>query len=104
MALQRAVAERWQQLTQAPLIEGYGLTEASPVVSANPLDVTAYTGGIGLPFPSTEVSIRDETGSAVPTGQLGELWARGPQIMKGYWQNSEENRQSIDFRRLVKNR
>ena len=89
-ATQRAVAEQWQQLTGTPLIEGYGLTECSPTVAVNPVNVKAFRGGIGLPLPSTEVSIRDAEGRELPIGQAGELCVRGPQLMKGYWQRPRE--------------
>ena len=85
-AVQRAVAERWQQLTKTPLIEGYGLTECSPTVAVNPYDLPAYNGSIGLPLPSTEVSIRNAQGQELPLGYAGELCVRGPQVMRGYWQ------------------
>jgi long-chain acyl-CoA synthetase len=90
MALQRSVAERWQQVFGVPLIEGYGLTEASPIVCANPLKNKQYTGTVGLPIPSTEVVIFDDTGNEVPLGELGEVCVRGPQVMKGYWNMPEE--------------
>lgn len=90
MALQRIVAERWQELTGSVLIDGYGLTEASPVVAANPLDIMGFTGSVGLPMPSTDLSIRDEDGQELSFGEEGELWVRGPQIMAGYWNNSAE--------------
>ncbi len=90
MAAQRVVAEKWQAVTGYPLIEGYGLTEASPLVCANPLNVNEYTGSIGLPAPSTLVEIRNEDNEPVEPGIPGELCVKGPQIMKGYWQ-SEEN-------------
>jgi len=90
MALQRAVSERWQQVTGTPLIEGYGLTETSPVVCANPITSLEYNGSIGLPLPSTNVSIRDENGQELDIGEAGELWVRGPQVMQGYWQRPEE--------------
>lgn len=85
MAVQRTVAERWQKLCGAPLIEGYGLTEASPIVCANPLNLRAFSGAIGLPLPSTEVAIMDETATEVPVGESGEICVRGPQVMQGYW-------------------
>jgi long-chain acyl-CoA synthetase len=89
-AVQRAVAERWQQITGVPLCEGYGLTECSPTVTCNPLDIGGYTGSIGLPLPSTDVSIRDEEGREVPFDTPGELCVRGPQVMKGYWNRPDE--------------
>ncbi|MEZ5613745.1 MAG: AMP-binding protein [Rhodocyclaceae bacterium] len=92
-AVQRAVAERWQQITGVPLCEGYGLTECSPTVTVNPLDIPGYTGAIGLPVPSTDVSIRDEAGREVPLDTPGELCVRGPQVMKGYWNRPDETAQ-----------
>jgi long-chain acyl-CoA synthetase len=90
MAVQSAVAEKWKSVTGHVLQEGYGLTECSPVVTMNPREQKAdYTGSCGLPLPSTEVSIRDEAGQEVPFGERGELCIRGPQVMKGYWQNEE---------------
>jgi long-chain acyl-CoA synthetase len=90
MAVQRPVAERWQALTGRPILEGYGLTECSPLVCCNPLDAREYSGSAGIPVPSTECSIRDEEGRAVAQGTSGELWIRGPQVMKGYWHRPEE--------------
>jgi long-chain acyl-CoA synthetase len=90
MALQRAVAERWQRLMGVPLIEGYGLTEASPIVCANPFDIREYAGNIGLPLPSTEVAILDERGAEAAPGEVGEIGVRGPQVMRGYWNAPEE--------------
>lgn len=89
-AVQRAVAERWQEITRTPLVEGDGLTECSPTVSVNPLDLKEFNGSIGLPVPSTEVSIRDANGVELPIGQAGELCVRGPQVMQGYWQRPQE--------------
>jgi len=89
-AVQRAVAERWQEITKTPLIEGYGLTECSPTVTVNPLDLKEFNGSIGLPLPSTEVSIRDANGLELPIGQAGELCVRGPQVMQGYWKRPQE--------------
>jgi long-chain acyl-CoA synthetase len=90
MALQRPVAERWKQMTKSVVIEGYGLTEASPVVACNPVDGTDRIGTIGLPFPSTDVRLVSEDGSEAPLGQAGELVVRGPQVMKGYWNRQAE--------------
>jgi long-chain acyl-CoA synthetase len=92
-AVQRAVAEQWQQVTGAPLLEGYGLTECSPTVAANPFDLKSFGGGIGLPMPSTDISIRDAGGRELPVGEAGELCVRGPQVMKGYWQRPDETAQ-----------
>ncbi len=89
-AVQKAVAERWQQITGVPLCEGYGLTECSPTVTCNPLDLKEFNGSIGLPMPSTEISIRDENGVEVPLGAAGELCVRGPQVMQGYWNRPDE--------------
>jgi long-chain acyl-CoA synthetase len=94
-AVQRAVAERWHQVTGKVLIEAYGLTEASPAVAANPLDIPAFTGTIGLPIPSTEVKICDEEGNELPLNETGELYVRGPQVMQGYWQRIEETREVL---------
>ena len=85
MAVQRAVAERWHEAMGVPLVEGYGLTEASPIVCANPLDAREFSGKLGLPVPSTEVAIRDESGSELDLGEIGEICVRGPQVMRGYW-------------------
>ena len=91
MAVQRAVAEKWKQVTGVPLIEAYGLTETSPAACINPMDLKEYNGAIGLPVPSTECTVRDEAGNEVPMGEPGELWVRGPQVMKGYWQRPDES-------------
>ncbi len=90
MAVQRRVAERWQVATGNALTEAYGLTETSPAVSINPLDVGHYNHSIGLPLPSTDVSIRDDDDNEVPSGEPGELCIRGPQVMREYWQRPEE--------------
>jgi long-chain acyl-CoA synthetase len=90
MAVQQAVAEKWEAITGKPLIEAYGLTETSPAVSINPLDLKSYNGSIGLPVSSTEVSLRDDDAKEVPLGEAGELCVRGPQVMKGYWNQPEE--------------
>jgi long-chain acyl-CoA synthetase len=95
MAVQKAVAERWKQVTGIPLIEGYGLTETAPSATANPLNVTEYTGAIGIPMPSTEVVLRDDGERDVPMGQPGEICIRGPQVMAGYWQRPDETAQVI---------
>jgi long-chain acyl-CoA synthetase len=89
-AVQRPVAERWQQITHTPLVEGYGLTECSPTVTVNPLDLKAFNGSIGLPVPSTEVSVRNADGHELPVGEAGELCVRGPQVMQGYWKRPVE--------------
>ena len=90
MAVQEVVAKKWQALTGSVISEGYGLSETSPVVTANPVRPTAFSGTIGMPVPSTEVSLRvPETGEEVPVGQPGELCVRGPQVMRGYWQAPE---------------
>lgn len=96
MALQRTVAERWKQVTGRPLLEGYGLTEASPVVCVNPLTLTEYNGSIGLPLPSTEVSVRGSDGNELALGETGELCVRGPQVMAGYWGRPEATAAALD--------
>ncbi len=89
-AVQRPVAERWHAITQTPLVEGYGLTECSPTVTVNPFDLKEFNGSIGLPVPSTEVSIRDGEGRELPPGKAGELCVKGPQVMRGYWRRPQE--------------
>lgn len=89
MAVQRAVAEKWEQLTGKHLLEGYGLTECAPLVTGNPYDTQHYTGSIGLPVPSTDIRLVDDQGRDVPPGEPGELLIRGPQVMPGYWQRPD---------------
>ena len=96
MAVQRAVAERWQKVTGCPLIEGYGLTETSPVACVNPLNATEYSGAIGLPLPSTEACVKGEDGATLPLGEVGELCIRGPQVMRGYWRRDQDTAKTID--------
>ncbi|WP_147293949.1 long-chain-fatty-acid--CoA ligase FadD [Cedecea davisae] len=90
MPVQHAVAERWEKLTGRYLLEGYGLTECAPLVSANPHDIDYHSGSIGLPVPSTDVKLIDDEGNEVPTGEPGELCVKGPQVMLGYWQRPKE--------------
>ena len=96
MAVQRAVAEKWKKVTGVTLAEAYGLTETSPAVCINPLDLRDYNGSIGLPVPSTDVCIKNDDGAILPVGQIGELCVKGPQVMKGYWQRPEETAKVID--------
>ena len=96
MAVQRAVAERWKQVTGVTLVEAYGLTETSPAACINPMDLADYNGSIGLPVPSTEACVKDEDGRILATGEVGELCIRGPQVMKGYWNRPEETANAID--------
>ena len=95
MALQRFVAEKWHKVTGLPVAEGYGLTETSPVLCVNPLDENMRIGSIGLPVPSTEIVMLDDDGNEVPYGERGELCAKGPQVMKGYWNRPEETEKSF---------
>jgi long-chain acyl-CoA synthetase len=95
MAVQKAVAERWKQVTGATLVEGYGLTETAPSATANPFNLPEYNGSIGVPMPSTEVIRRDDHGQPVPTGQPGEICIKGPQVMAGYWQQPAETAKVI---------
>jgi long-chain acyl-CoA synthetase len=89
------VKQQFEKLTGGKLIEGYGLSESSPVLSSNPLVGENRTGSIGVPFPDTEIRVVDENGNPVPTGEVGELIARGPQVMKGYWNRPEENAKTL---------
>jgi long-chain acyl-CoA synthetase len=90
MAVQKAVADAWFKATGKPIIEGYGLSETSPVLTCNRGDIGEWTGTIGFPLPSTDVSIRDDDDTVMPMGERGEICARGPQVMPGYWQRPEE--------------
>ena len=90
MAVQKAVADKWMAATGCPIIEGYGLSETSPIACANPPTIAAYNGSIGLPIPSTEIAILDDAGNPVAVGQSGEIAIRGPQVMMGYWNRPAE--------------
>jgi long-chain acyl-CoA synthetase len=90
MAVQRATAEKWLKVTGCPVVEGYGLSETSPVATSNRLDVAEFSGTIGLPIPSTDIAIRDDEGRDVPLGESGEICIRGPQVMAGYWNRPDE--------------
>ncbi|MEM1082314.1 MAG: AMP-binding protein, partial [Pseudomonadota bacterium] len=96
MAVQRAVAEHWKEVTGVTLIEAYGLTETSPAACMNPMDLKDYNGAIGLPISSTECRVIDGEGNDVAVGEPGELCIRGPQVMKGYWQRPEETAKVLD--------
>ena len=98
MAAQKAVADKWLHTTGQPIVEAYGLTEASPGVAINPLNITGYTGMIGLPIPNTEVELRNGQGEEVAIGEAGELWIRGPQVMQGYWNRPEDTAKALDAR------
>jgi long-chain acyl-CoA synthetase len=95
MAVQKSVADAWVKATGKPIIEGYGLSETSPVLTCNRGDIAEWTGTIGLPLPSTEMSIRDEEGREVPLGEQGEICARGPQVMTGYWNSPAETAKAM---------
>lgn len=90
MALQKAVAERWHYQTKSRILEAYGLTETSPAVTINPMNLTGFNGSIGLPLPSTIVSIRDDNNNNLPYGEIGEICVFGPQVMLGYWRHEKE--------------
>jgi long-chain acyl-CoA synthetase len=90
MATQKAVAEKWLKVTGCPLSEGYGLSETSPTLTCNPADTDKFSGSIGIPVPSTYISLRDDDGKEVPLGQPGEICAKGPQVMVGYWNRPDE--------------
>jgi long-chain acyl-CoA synthetase len=90
MAVQKPVADKWLEVTRCPLSEGYGLSETSPTLTCNPADIDRFTGSIGIPVPSTYISIRDDDNNEVPLGQPGEICAKGPQVMTGYWNRPDE--------------
>ena len=89
-AIQGAVAKRWFEATGCHIIEGYGMTECSPLIAASRWDSTEHTGSIGVPVPNTDIRIMDDAGNEVPIGERGELWVKGPQVMKGYWNRPED--------------
>ncbi|MBL8251017.1 MAG: AMP-binding protein [Candidatus Competibacter sp.] len=93
--IQQAVAERWRAITGTPILESYGLTEAAPLVCLNPVDLAEFNGSVGLPLPSTELQLRDGAGHEVAAGGQGELWVRGPQVMRGYWRQPEQTARSL---------
>jgi long-chain acyl-CoA synthetase len=90
MAVQKPVADNWMRITKTPIIEGYGLSETSPTLTCNPANTDRFSGTIGLPVPSTYISIRDDDGNEVPLGEAGEICAKGPQVMPGYWNRPDE--------------
>ena len=95
MPLENAVSDDWQALTGNVIVEGYGLTETSPLVCVNHMDTATYNGTIGYPMPGTDVTLRDDNGAIVPLGEPGEMWVRGPQVMQGYWQHPDETRRAL---------
>jgi long-chain acyl-CoA synthetase len=95
MAVQKATAEKWLKVTGCPIVEGYGLSETSPVATSNRLDSTEFSGTIGMPVPSTEIAIRDDEGRDLPFGEPGEICIRGPQVMAGYWKRPDETAQAM---------
>ncbi|WP_239362602.1 AMP-binding protein [Snodgrassella communis] len=101
MATQKVVAQEWKAITGVPIIDAYGLTEASPGVCANPLNNPEYTGTAGLPVSNTDIEIRDDNGKVLGIGEVGELWVQGPQVMKGYWNRPEETAKVLDSRGFV---
>jgi long-chain acyl-CoA synthetase len=90
MAVQQSVNDRWRKVTGIPIVEGYGLSETSPVATCNRTDIAEFTGTIGLPMPSTDIAILDDDGNQLPPGQPGEIAIRGPQVMAGYWNRPDE--------------
>jgi long-chain acyl-CoA synthetase len=95
-ALVKATAERWKQITGCAVVEGYGLTETSPVASTNPYGEGARLGTVGLPVPGTLMKVIDDEGNELPLGERGELCVKGPQVMKGYWQRAEATAEVLD--------
>ena len=95
MSVQQSVADRWLKLTGTPIIEGYGMSETSPVATANRCDIKEFTGSIGLPYPSTDIAILDDDGNHVALGERGEIGIRGPQVMAGYWKRDDETAKSM---------
>ncbi|NHZ63635.1 long-chain fatty acid--CoA ligase [Massilia genomosp. 1] len=95
MSVQQSVADRWLKLTGTPIIEGYGMSETSPVATANRCDIKEFTGSIGLPYPSTDIAILDDNGNHVALGERGEIGIRGPQVMAGYWKRDDETAKSM---------
>ncbi|WP_409951187.1 AMP-binding protein [Cardiobacterium hominis] len=95
MPLEKTVSDEWQALTGNVIVEGYGLTETSPLVCVNHMDTATYNGTIGYPMPGTDVTLRDDNGVIVPLGEPGEMWVRGPQVMQGYWQHPDETRRAL---------
>jgi len=104
MAVQRVVAERWKQATGVPIIEGYGLTETSPVAISNPLNIVNRTGNIGMPVPSTEAVVLNDNDRPLAVGEAGEICVRGPQVMAGLLTAPGRNRQGLRARRLAAHR
>ena len=96
MAVQKVVAEKWAKVTGQPLIQAYGLTETSPAAVINPFNIESFNGSIGLPIPSTYVTIRDDQGEIMPNGEPGEIWIKGPQVMQGYWNRPEETAKTLE--------
>ncbi len=96
MALQEAVADKWKDITGNEIVEGYGLSETSPLLTCNPIDGNNKLGTIGIPVPSTELKMVSEDGKELTVGEFGEIWARGPQVMMGYWQNEDETKNVME--------
>ena len=103
-AVIEATSEKWKALTGHHIKEGYGLSETSPILCLNPMSVTDFTGTCGLPLPSTEIKLLDDDGNEVAEGEAGEICARGPQVMQGYWNNEAGERGGLHRRRLLPHR